>query len=196
MFKFFLHRPSTRSLALLSILALVANTLATQWLNESYALARFPGPYFQAQLSFSAAQLKGWYAQLLEWGTLDVYLRTQYIDHVFIATVLVLHFAALLWVSRLFPTGHRGRRIMVGAALLSAIAPLADTLENFVSYVMLARPTGFADELAWLYSSLAAVKFAMFTFAYLAVAAGVVGALVVRASRSRAVHKASLASTR
>ncbi len=68
-------------------------------------------------------------------------------------TVLVLHVAALLWASRLFAANHRGRRIMVGAALLSAIAPIADTLENLASYVMLADPAGFPDSLALLYSS-------------------------------------------
>ncbi len=179
LFTYLLHRPKTLWLAALCTLALVTNTLATNWLNESYALSRFPVPYFQAQLSFNAAQLKGWYAQLIEWGTMGLYLRTQFIDHVFILTVLVLHVVALLWGSRLFPANHRGRRIMVGAALLSAIAPIADTLENLVSYVMLADPAGFPDSLALLYSSLATIKFAMFIFAYVALAIGVVVAMVI-----------------
>lgn len=174
------HHPSTAGLGWLSLLALIANLLATRWLQASYALSRFPVPYHEAQLSFSAVRLKQWYAQLIEWGTLDVYLRTQYIDHVFIATVLVLHVAVLLWVSRLFPASHRGRRLLVGAALLSTVAPLADTLENLVSYGMLANPAGFPDALAWGYSGLAAIKFALFTFAYVAVPLGVVTGLLVR----------------
>ena len=109
LFTYLLHRPKAPWLAALFTLALVANTLATNWLNESYALSRFPVPYFQAQISFNAAQLKGWYAQLVEWDTMDLYLRTQYIDHLFILTVLVLHVVALLWGSRLFPANHRGR---------------------------------------------------------------------------------------
>ena len=68
---------------------------------------------------------------------------------------------------------------MVGAALLSAIAPIADTLENLVSYVMLADPIGFPDSFALLYSSLATIKFAMFIFAYVALAIGVVVAMVI-----------------
>ncbi len=175
-----LRHPSALWLGVITLLALVANTLATQWLNESYALSRFPVPYFTAQLSFNAAQLKGWYAQLIEWGTLDVYVRTQFIDHVFIATVLVLHAAALVWASRLFPAYHRGRRWMVWAAMASAVAPLADTLENLVSYVMLANPLGFPDALAWVYSSFAGVKFAAFTLTYVALALGVAAGLVVR----------------
>ena len=182
-----LHRPRTLHLAALSVLALVANLLATGWLNASYAASRFPVPYHEAQLSFSAARLKGWYAQLIDFGTFDVYLRTQYIDHVFILTVLVLHVAALLWVSRLFPAAHRGRRLMVGAALLSAVAPLADTLENLVSYLMLADPQGFPEALAWLYSSLAALKFGAFAFGYTALAVGLVAGLSVRWSKRRHV---------
>lgn len=175
-----LHRPSAMLLAAFTLLGLVANTLATSWLNASYAASRFPVPYHEAQLSFSAPRLKAWYAQLIDFGTLDVYLRTQYIDHLFILTVLILHVAALLWVSRMFPATHGGRRMLVIAALLSVVAPLADTLENFVSYVMLADPRGFPDGLAWLYSGLAALKFGAFTFAYLALVVGLIAGLAWR----------------
>jgi hypothetical protein len=172
-----IHRPSGQLLAAISFLSLVANILATSWLNASYAASRFPVPYHEAQLSFSAPRLKIWYAQLIEFGTLDLYLQTQYIDHLFILTVLVLHSATLLWVSRMFPVTHRARRLLVIAALLSAIAPIADTLENVVSYVMLADPKGFPEGLAWLYSTLAALKFAAFTFAYAALIVGVIAGL-------------------
>ena len=180
-----LDRPRTALLAVLTILAFAANGLATAWLDASYAASRFTVPYHEAQLSFSAARLKAWYAQLVEFGTLDVYLRTQYIDHLFILTVLVLHGAALLLVSRLFPAGHRGRRLMVGAALWSALAPLADTLENLVSYLMLANPAGFPDGLALLYSGLASVKFAAFTGAYAALIIGLIGGAAVRWRQAR-----------
>jgi hypothetical protein len=183
-----LHKPSTMSLAVISLVALAANLMATAWLNASYALSRFPVPYHEAQLSFSAARLKGWYAQLADFGTLDAYLRTQYIDHAFILTVLVLHFAVLLWASRLFLADHVGRRLMVAAALWSAVAPLADTLENFVSYAMLADPADFAAGLALLYSGLATVKFAAFTFAYVALVLGLLGAAALRWRRNREVR--------
>jgi hypothetical protein len=179
-----LHKPRTALLAGVSMLALAANGLATAWLNASYARSRFPVPYHEAQLSFSAARLKGWYAQLAEFGTLDVYWQTQCIDFAFILTVLVLHGAALLWASRLFPAGHRGRRLMVGAALWSVVAPVADALENLVSFAMLADPGGFPEPLAWLYSGLAAVKFAAFTFAYGALSLGLLAGGVVRWRRT------------
>jgi hypothetical protein len=173
-------RPSAGTLALVVLAALVFNLQASAWLNDSYALSRFPVPYFQAQLSFDASAIKGWYAQLIDMGTLDIYVRTQHIDFLFIVSVLLLHVSALLLVSRLFPAESCGRRWMVGAALLSASAPAFDALENAVSYLMLANPLDFADGLALLYSSLAALKFAIFTFAYVALPMGVMAGLATR----------------
>jgi len=43
---------------------------------------------------------------------------------------------------------------MIAAALLSALAPAFDALQNAVSYLMLANPLDFADGLALPYSSL------------------------------------------
>jgi hypothetical protein len=158
----------------ISLLALVFNLWATELLNTSYATSGFPVPYWQAQLSFDANKLKGWYQVLLERGTLDLYVQTQHIDFVFIVSVLILHVVVLLAISRALPENSGLRRAMIIAAMLSAIAPIADALENGVSFVMLANPTDFAEGLAWIYSSLAAVKFAMFTFAYLAAILGLV----------------------
>lgn len=171
------ERMSTATLAVVAGVSLALNLAATAWLNASYAASGFPVPYHEAQLSFDAQQIKGWYAFLIEKGTLGVYWQTQFIDFAFIATVLVLHVSVLWLVSRLFAPGTRGRRWMLGVAALSAIAPLADAAENAVSFVMLADPSGFADGLALVYSSLAAVKFAFFTMAYLALPVGVVAGL-------------------
>ncbi len=169
---------STAQLAAFALIALALNLAATRWLDASYAASAFPVPYYEAQLSFDAQRLKDWYAYLSERGTLGLYLRTQHIDFAFIASVLALHAAALLWVSRLFPGPSRWRQLMVWASLLSALAPLADAVENLISYVMLVNPQDFVPALALAYSSAAAVKFAMFTFAYLAFAAGLVMALI------------------
>ena len=151
-----------------SLLALLLNFWAMEVLNTSYASSGFPVPYWQAQLSFDAVKIKGWYQVLIERGTLDRYIQTQYIDYVFIVSVLILQVVFLLAISRAMPADSWMRRAMIGAAMLSTIAPIADALENVVSYVMLANPLGFANGLAWVYSSLAVVKFAMFTFAYVA----------------------------
>lgn len=179
------ERPSTTLLWMVSSVALVLNLAASSWLNASHTASQFPVPYHVAQLSFDAQQLRGWYAFLIERGTLDRYWQTQYIDFAFIATVLVLHVSVLLLASRLFAPGSSGRRWMVGAAVLSAVAPMADAVENLVSFLMLADAAGFPDVLAWIYSSLAAVKFAFFTFAYLALSAGLLAALWHRFSQRR-----------
>lgn len=55
------------------------------------------------------------------------------------------------------------------AALISASAPIFDAFENFVSYIMIADYQDFPSWLAMLYSSFAAAKFGMFSFAYLVV---------------------------
>lgn len=172
------QRTRTLTLLLATLAAFALNLLASAWLNSSYAASGFPVPYFEAQLSFDAAKLKGWYAQLLQAGTLGLYRQTQHIDFLFIATVALLHPLALLLVGRLFSASSRARGWLVVAAGLSLIAPVADGLENAVSYVMLANPLGFNVMWAQLYSSLAALKFVMFTLAYVAAAIGIVWGLV------------------
>ena len=161
-------------LMVIGLLALLFNFWATDLLNASYASSGFPVPYWQAQLSFDANKLKSWYQILIERGTLDRYIQTQHIDFVFIASVLILHIVVLLAISRALPANSGLRRAMIIAAMLSAIAPIADALENGISYIMLANPADFAEGLAWIYSSLAAVKFAMFTVAYLAAILGLI----------------------
>lgn len=67
-----LHQPKTTVLARSSVFTLSANIFATYLLNASYYASGFPVPYQGAQLSFSAPRLKGWYAQLIDFGKLDV----------------------------------------------------------------------------------------------------------------------------
>ena len=176
-------QPCGRFLALGTAIAFAGNQLATSWLNQSQAASKLPVPYYVAQLSFNPSQLKAWYAGMLQQGTLDVYLRTQHIDFLFILSTLALHVLALLWLSRAFAPASRLRRWMSGAACLSAIAPLADACENLVCYAMLARPLDFPDALAYVYSSCSTVKFAFFVFAYGVGVAGLVAAAVVRIRR-------------
>jgi hypothetical protein len=170
-------------LTVITLVALIGNVWATKLLDTAYAASRFPVPYWQAQLSFDHLKLKDWYGFLIKNQTLDLYIHTQFVDFIFIASVLVLHTAALLAVSRAVPAPSTARRALVWAALLSAIAPLADAVENGISFIMLANPAGFEPLLAMAYSSVAAIKFGMFTFAYLAVAAGVVAALYYLVTR-------------
>jgi len=178
LYRYFLLSPSTSMLCLLTPLAYAFNLWASSTLTASYIASQFPVPYYVAQLSFNPDQLKIWYATLQQLGTFDVYLQTQHIDSLFILSVLILHCLALVLVSRLFSADSKGRKIMVACALISAIAPISDQLENVVSYIMLANPSNFADHLAYIYSSFAATKFAFFVFAYVAAPLGLIAGLI------------------
>jgi len=173
-----IEKPGWKVLTVIAMVALIVNTIANKLLNQFYAASQFPVPYFEAQLSISSEKIKGWYAFLVENNTMDKYLFTQHFDFFFIVSVFVLHLSVLLLLSRLFAKASKMRKVMVVAALLSMIAPFADALENAVSYVMIANHDRFSDGLAILYSSLAALKFAAFTFAYVAALLAVIIFLV------------------
>jgi hypothetical protein len=130
-------------LAATTLGALLFNLWASHILNAAYAASGFPVAYWQAQLSFDHEKLKGWYGLLLSKQSLDLYIHAQLVDFIFIASVLILHIAALLALSRALPAESKARQALVWAALLSAIAPLADAIENFISFIMLANPTDF-----------------------------------------------------
>jgi uncharacterized protein involved in cysteine biosynthesis len=78
----------------------------------------------------------------------------------------------------MFAANSKGRKIMVICALISAIAPICDQLENLVSYIMLANPRDFLGGLAYLYSSFAAIKFVFFVFAYITAPVGLIAGLI------------------
>ena len=174
-----------------TIFTLLFNFWATDLLNAAYAASGFPVPYWEAQLSFDHQKLKGWYGVLQSNNAIELYLYTQCIDFVFIASVFVLHISALVVVSRTLPASSKARQFMLWAALLSAIAPLSDAIENGISFVMLANPTSFEPLLALAYSSSAAIKFAMFSFAYLAAGGGLLLALYFWAMRAKRSPKAA-----
>jgi hypothetical protein len=177
LYRYFLQSPKTLTLILLAPFAILFNLWASKTLTASYIASKFPAPYFVAQLSFDPEKLKAWYGFLIEQGMLDKYLQTQHIDSVFILSTLFLHGIILALISRLFSAQSKGRKIMVVCALISAIAPASDQLENLISYVMLANPTDFFTGLAYIYSSFAAIKFAFFVFAYVTASLGLIAGL-------------------
>lgn len=192
LYRYFLTSPNTLALLLITPLALLFNLWASNILTASYSQSKFPVPYFVAQLSFDPAQIKAWYLYLIDQGTLGKYIQTQHIDSLFIISTLLLHGSVLLLISRLFLTNSKGRSIMVICALISAIAPISDQLENLVSYLMLANPQDFFGGLAYIYSAFAATKFAFFVFAYVVAPAGIIAGLIHRAS----AHKLNLILTK
>ena len=176
---------STLQWAAMSVVGIALNLWSTVVLNTAYAASGFPVPYWEAQLSFDHLKLKGWYQALIEKDSVGLYLHAQYVDFLFIASVLLLHVAVLVLVSRMLPNASRARSLMLWAALLSSLAPILDAIENLVSFVMLSQPLSFEPALALIYSALAAGKFAMFTFAYVAGGAGVMWAVYSKLSPSR-----------
>ena len=160
-------KPSLISIFIVVILSLIFNAYATEILTANYAKSEFPVPYYEAQLSFSSEKIKNWYLFLIENNTFDVYIKTQHTDFLFILSTLFLHFSVLLLVSRLYQKTSKGRGVLIVLALLSTIAPLADTLENIVSYYMLANVLTFPNWIAIIYSSFAAIKFLSFTITYI-----------------------------
>lgn len=180
LYRYLLQSPNTLMLCLLMPLLYAFNYWASSALTASYAASKFPVPYYVAQLSFSAEKLKTWYSTLMNSGTFDVYLQTQHQDSLFILSVLLLHPLVLVLISRLFLIDSKARKFMVCCALASAIAPISDQLENLVSYIMLANPQHFADGLAYIYSSFAAIKFGFFIFAYIVAPLGIMFGLLSR----------------
>jgi hypothetical protein len=152
---------------LVAIPLLVIRQVTQQWLDGLYTLSQFPVPFFVGQTTFNAAELKGYYAVLLEQGTLDRYMLVQIADYAFMLTVMISFFALMAAIYRSIP---KWPALMTIARCMLVIAPLAaifDALENAVSFVMLANPTGFSDWLVYPYSSLAVMKFAVFVLSYL-----------------------------
>ena len=182
---------STLQWAAFTVVGVVLNVWTTVVLNRAYAASGFPVPYWEAQLSFSHLKIKGWYQALIEKDSIGLYLHAQYVDFLFIASVLVLHVAVLVLVSRMLPNASRARSVMLFAALLSSLAPVLDALENLVSFVMLAQPLSFEPALALIYSALAAGKFTMFTFAYVAGGVGVIWAVYSKLSITRGKESAA-----
>lgn len=160
-------RFSARQWWCLAIPLLLIRQLTQNWLDNLYTLSQFPVPFFIGQTTFNATELKSYYAVLFELGTFERYLWVQIADYVFMLTVFLSFFALMAAIYRSLP---RQNELQVFARIMLVIAPLAavfDALENAVSFVMLANPSGFADWLVYPYSSFAVIKFAIFGFSYL-----------------------------
>ncbi|MGO1920591.1 MAG: hypothetical protein ACTH07_04395, partial [Microbacterium sp.] len=117
---------------------------------------------------------------------LEAFAQVQQFDFIFMACVAAFGVLGGLLIVRL-TSGRLGRTIGYTTVVAAITGALSDALENVVSFVMLADPTGFADALAIAHSGFAVLKFAGMTVAMLA---GTVGAVIVimqlvRSNRSR-----------
>ena len=154
-----------------------------QWtkgqLDASYAASGHPVDYMTGQTSFSGETIKGYYAAMIESGTLDVYVRTQLIDFAFIIGFLAIGLCVCTLIARLSRAESFGRRIGIWAGLAFVLGGISDMIENGWSFIMLANPSDFADWLAIPYSSFAVLKFALITFglalAFVSILSGILG---------------------
>ncbi|MES2823613.1 MAG: hypothetical protein V4732_08425 [Pseudomonadota bacterium] len=183
LYRYFLQSPKISTLCVMTFASLIFNLWISQVLTNNYAASRFPVPYYVAQLSFNPEKIKAWYAYLIEQGSFAQYIHTQHVDSLFIISTIFFHTLALVLISRLFFSETKGRKVMVVCALLAAIAPISDQLENCIAYLMLANPANFPGVLAYIYSSFAAIKFAMFVFAYVTALVGIIAGIVLRIKR-------------
>jgi len=137
--------------------------LSSNLLEKTYALSKFPVPYFQQQTSFDAIKMKEWYAFMLQEETFGIYFKTQIIDFVFILTVIIAGYTLWYFVANLHTKNNFfntwGKRLAFALPLAGAF----DILENLVSFFMIAEPETFSNYLIIPYSTFAVLKFGCWT---------------------------------
>ncbi|KEJ91091.1 hypothetical protein [Sulfitobacter donghicola] len=159
-----------------------------QWvkarLDASYAASLHPVDYMTGQTSFSGETIKGYYSEMIETGTLGVYFQTQLIDFGFILAMMCMGLTIGTLVARASREGSWGRKLGLFAGMAVFFGALCDAVENGISFVMLANPTGFADWLALPYSGFATVKFALITLGMLLILLSIICAVTGRVFRA------------
>lgn len=151
----------------ITLISLGLYFLSNYFLEQSYILSKFPVPYFEQQTSFDAVKMKEWYAFMIQEGTFDIYLKTQLIDFLFIATVIIAGYTLWTFISNLHPKSSFFNRWGQKLAYALPFAGVFDILENIVSFFMIADPQNFADSLLLPYSSFAVLKFGCWTIGLL-----------------------------
>ena len=164
-----------------SFVLLIASNLV---LEMSYAASRHPVSFAQGQTTFDGEQIKSYYATMSSTSTLDVYVRTQLIDFVFIAAVALSGYLLATLLRRIHrDTGFGG----VTARLVGIALPVGagfDVIENLVSFVMLADPAGFPGWLAIPYSTAAVLKFGFMGLGMLSAVLSVLWIVIARSRNS------------
>ena len=168
-----------------------------QWvkgrLDTSYAASGHPVDFATGQLAFDARLIEGYYAHMIEAGTLRVYWQTQFIDFGFIAAVMAVAMLfgtlAARFGGRINRLGVWGWHLGLAAAIMGMSGAAFDALENLLSFLMLASPQAIPQPLALAYSTAAAVKFALLTTAMicllLSIMAGAAGRIQSAVSKAR-----------
>lgn len=162
------------------VVTVIISQLTMHWLNGLYAQTLYPVSFMEGQTTFNAEVLKGYWAVMIEKGTLGKYVQVQIIDYLFMATVFISFAAACIAVYRSLPTINWLKNMAWLAVLVAPHTATLDAIENAISFVMLVNPQSFADWLVYPYSSFAVAKFILFSLTFLWVSLGIVVALVYR----------------
>jgi len=161
------------------VTSIVSFSRTVAWVNASYAASRHPVDFVTGQTSFSGSVIKKYHAHMIELGTLDLFVETQYIDFAFVLSMAAMGAFVFTLVARLSRADSVGRRLGVVGGLLVIIAATCDMTENVFALIMLADPMGFADWIAVPHSTVASAKFLALGLGVLAAGAslllGVIG---------------------
>ncbi|PCJ95448.1 MAG: hypothetical protein COA50_09610 [Flavobacteriaceae bacterium] len=150
-----------------SIIAFLLYRLSSVFLEKSYASSKFPVSYFEAQTSFDALKLKSWYQFLIDNDTFRIYINTQFIDFIFIFTVILMGFSIWTLLANLHKKDSFFNKKGYIMAFSLPFAAFFDVLENLISFYMLSEPKEFINEIVYIYSSFATIKFGFWGIALL-----------------------------
>ncbi|MCW9042411.1 MAG: hypothetical protein OQK05_03625 [Pseudopelagicola sp.] len=140
-------------------------------LEAAYGASGHPVGHAAGQVTFSAAAIKGYYAQMQAEGGLGLYRWSQVLDCGFLLAILGLGWGLATLGARAARPNSHARKAARAAAFFTVAGAAMDAMENAVSFVMLANPQGFADWIAWPYSAAAVAKFALLAAAVVALGA-------------------------
>ena len=161
------QKPPLSWLAVASLVSFGLMGLANTLLEASYAKSKFPVPFFVGQTTFDGALLKSYFKTMIDQGTLDIFMQTQFIDFLFIITVILFGFSLWALVARLHQPDSFFRKAGLWFALSLPLAGISDAIENLISFILLASPLDFPNWLAIVYSTVAAIKFGFWTIGLL-----------------------------
>lgn len=160
--------------ALLLLVSVVALKMAKTTLDVSYAASKHPVDFVTGQTGFNGETLKGYYATMESYGTLDIYWRTQFIDFSFIVGVFLVGLFSSSLLLRFTRMNGYASRVAQAAGVFLIGGALCDAMENLISFVMLSRHDSFANWIALPYSGFAVVKFLLMGLGMVSLLFGIV----------------------
>jgi hypothetical protein len=167
----------------ISVLCFLCYGFSSSMLDTSYQASRFPVPYYIGQTSFDASKIKAWYQYMIDAGTFDIYFKTQFIDFVFILSVVLGGFFIWTFFASLHARDSFFRRTGYQFAFLLPLAGLFDIWENLVSFFMMANPIHFYNGIALIYSAFAVVKFVFWGLALTGLTLVIIAWVVIKVSK-------------